>query len=480
VPLTLIETGAIRVEVKHLQLKGRTYYFRRRIPEHVRQLYPGRKRELFFSLKTSDLTEAAKKADRHARQQDALWTAHQNGDVEYGPEVHAAALAMLEAYGLKPGEYDKHWKGQDVEPDPFIWRLEALSGGEGEIIKEQLPPHARLAANLFYGIEKSVPFLSEALALYQSLKGEDDGTKEHSSRQRAVTKFLEGAGDMPVDRYAREHARAFVESLAAEGLKTTTIRRYVRYVSPVFNLAIREYELARPNIFDNIIIPRLGHDAKEVVPFTDDELLILQKACRDRDDDMRWLAALVSDTGMRLGEAVGLACSDVRLADAIPHVVVRWTDTRRVKTAHSERKVPLVGAALWAAERALENASGDHLFPRYIKSGKSSATSASNALAKWIKSLGIPKTTHALRHAMRDRLRNAGATEEIADRIGGWATKGVGQSYGSGHGLEVLHNWMVRTVDASLWGERSSLDPAALNRSKIQSYENSSGQDQCI
>ena len=30
-----------------------------------------------------------------------------------------------------------------------------------------------------------------------------------------------------------------------------------------------------------------------------------------KDDDLRWLVALLSDTGMRLGEAVGLLKSDI-------------------------------------------------------------------------------------------------------------------------------------------------------------------------
>ena len=41
------------------------------------------------------------------------------------------------------------------------------------------------------------------------------------------------------------------------------------------------------------------------------------------DDDLRWLIALLSDTGMRLGEAVGLLKSDIvliqRPLNLIPH-----------------------------------------------------------------------------------------------------------------------------------------------------------------
>jgi integrase len=36
------------------------------------------------------------------------------------------------------------------------------------------------------------------------------------------------------------------------------------------------------------------------------------------DDDIRWLVALVSDTGMRLAEAAGLSLSDFNLQGDIP------------------------------------------------------------------------------------------------------------------------------------------------------------------
>tara|TARA_B110000091_G_C13609766_1_gene388287 strand:- start:385 stop:558 length:174 start_codon:yes stop_codon:yes gene_type:complete len=43
---------------------------------------------------------------------------------------------------------------------------------------------------------------------------------------------------------------------------------------------------------------------------------------------------------------------------------------------------------------------------------------------------------------MRDRLRAVECPADIVDQIGGWATGGVGQGYGSGYGLEVCDKWM--------------------------------------
>ena len=39
----------------------------------------------------------------------------------------------------------------------------------------------------------------------------------------------------------------------------------------------------------------------------------IQEKCRNQDDELRLIIALLSDTGMRLGEAIGLLKSDIVL-----------------------------------------------------------------------------------------------------------------------------------------------------------------------
>ena len=59
----------------------------------------------------------------------------------------------------------------------------------------------------------------------------------------------------------------------------------------------------------------------------------------------------MSDTGMRLGEAVGLAVKDVHLDDETPYINLIPHPWRRLKTKGSERYVPLVGEAHSTAVR---------------------------------------------------------------------------------------------------------------------------------
>ena len=172
----------------------------------------------------------------------------------------------------------------------------------------------------------------------------------------------------------------------------------------------------------------------------------IQEECYRLDDDMRFLVALISDTGMRLSEAAGLHIDDIRLYGDIPHVVVQPHHWRSLKTAASERKIPLVGASLWAAQRIAGQAYDPvFAFPRYNRSGKTNGNSASAALNKWLKSY-VPDgcSVHSFRHSMRDRLRAVNCPTEMIDQIGGWSRETIGQGYGEGYGLNNTYQWLIQ------------------------------------
>jgi len=164
------------------------------------------------------------------------------------------------------------------------------------------------------------------------------------------------------------------------------------------------------------------------------------------DDELRWLIALISDTGMRLGEAVGLLKADIKLSSNIPYIDLKPHTWRSLKTIDSERSIPLVGASLWACERIMDCNNGSRFaFPRYTDMSKCNANSASAALNKWLKEqLTDDYVMHSFRHSMRDRLRAVECPSDVVDSIGGWITAGVGQRYGDGYRLDILNKWMLK------------------------------------
>ena len=141
---------------------------------------------------------------------------------------------------------------------------------------------------------------------------------------------------------------------------------------------------------------------------------------------------------------IGLRTDDVVLNDEVPHLRIRPFGTvRTLKTPASERTIPLIGEALWAATMALEASrkvvdNNSWLFPRYASDREIKATHASNTLNKWLRNLpGISsdKTTHCFRHAMRDRLRAAQVPHDIQEAMG------VGEPGRLARGMDVGILW---------------------------------------
>ena len=130
-------------------------------------------------------------------------------------------------------------------------------------------------------------------------------------------------------------------------------------------------------------------------------------------------------------------------AEALSDRLERYWDGLRLEVFHTkELGLSLVGASFWAAKRVV-NRAHQFAFPVYANFTKCSANSASAALNKWLKSR-VPSgcVVHSFRHSIRDRLRAVECPPDIADAIGGWPNSGVGEKYGSGHGLKAILRYL--------------------------------------
>ena len=237
----------------------------------------------------------------------------------------------------------------------------------------------------------------------------------------------------------------FRDYLFERGLGSSSVKRVFSSIRAIVGLAIKENGIAITNSFVGTFIPD-DRNRKRRLPMPVDVLTKLQEICFDMDDEPRWLIAMLSDTGMRLAEAVGLLSDDINLDDCNPHIKLQEHPWRSLKTISSKREVPLVGASLWAAER-IKNDGNEFAFPKYCSKEKCNANSASAALNKWLKPR-VPDgcVIHSFRHSLRDRLRHVECPSDIVDAIGGWSTEGVGQGYGKGYGLEIKVRWMQKIV----------------------------------
>ena len=286
--------------------------------------------------------------------------------------------------------------------------------------------------------------IEEAKDYYLGLKGQNKPKLFHQVAIRNTQYVINELGNKDLSEYTTIDAGKFRDALLKRGLATSSVRRVFSSVKSIVNLAIKERGLNIVNPFLGVYIPDLD-DTKERRPIPIKTIRKIQSECLSIDDDLRWIVSLISDTGMRLAEAVGLKAEDIKLDTNIPHIIIRPNEKRRLKTRQSERTIPLVGMSLWGATRILVNQPTGYLFKRYNKTSQSNANSASAALNKWLKNyVDKDVVIHSFRHSMRDRLRAVECPADIIDSIGGWSKGSIGEGYGSGYPLEILYKWIKK------------------------------------
>jgi len=293
--------------------------------------------------------------------------------------------------------------------------------------------------------ENDTLLMSEACELYLRLKGvgKDKVFIRTANRNtQYVTKLL---GDRLISSYSSNEAAQFRDWCIDKGMGTKTVKRVFSSIRAIVNLAIAEEGLDCSNAFAKTYFPD-DESSISRQPISMEDIRKVQSLCKDIDDEMRWLIALISDIGMRLGEAAGLLKEDIKLDKPIPYVDLKPHPWRTLKTRGSQRLIPLTNEALWASKRLLEsNNDSIFAFPRYCDETGCKANSASGGLNKWLHQY-VPNNCviHSFRHSLRDRLRAVECPSDIVDDIGGWKTSGVGHGYGNGYPLEVLERWMKK------------------------------------
>ena len=131
-----------------------------------------------------------------------------------------------------------------------------------------------------------------------------------------VTKLL---GDRPISSYSSNEAAQFRDWCIEKGMGMKTVKRVFSSIRAIVNLAIAEEGLDCSNAFARTYFPD-DDNAQSRQPISIQDIRKVQSLCKDTDDEMRWLIALISDTGMRLGEAAGLLKEDKKVNEPIPHI----------------------------------------------------------------------------------------------------------------------------------------------------------------
>ena len=224
--------------------------------------------------------------------------------------------------------------------------------------------------------EDTTPLLSDALELYLSLKAVVKDKVFVRTASRNVSCVIKVFGDRAIRQYSSSEAAIFRDWLIERSISMRTVKRVFASVRAVVNLTITEHGLNCINGFAKPYFPA-DETINNRLAILKESIKKVQALCVEMDDDMRWLISLISDTGIRLGEAAGLHMDDIKLDERIPYIDLKPHPWRSLKTRGSQRRIPLVGLALWACTRLREaNDTSSLAFSRYCNEQSCHANSA--------------------------------------------------------------------------------------------------------
>lgn len=451
--------GLLKVTLKNTYRRGNTIMYQRAVPAKLAGRYSGK--TVKHDLKTSDLTIAEKAVALLNRRYEAEWAGLLAAPESSPASLKAHADAFLKDRGLKPGApmgyapTENHPVSVSLLHDEADGKRMHFAGGDEWLYRnaepsDYLTPIEMEAGKRLHATHAKT--LSDALEFHLELHPQRHDARFVQYQRRVFASLISVTGDREIDTFKRADARTYLEA-ALLNVKTTTVRRRLGVLSAVFAVYIKENDRTRTNPFAGLPIPREGHDRVKRHPFTTPELATLDAACRVKDDSMRWILAMLAGTGARLAEIVGLPLEDIVLDTDIPHVNLQvhpWRDMKGAKGIRGvkDRTVPLVGCALWAAQRVKAEAKDGQrfAFPQYTDGITCKATNASGALNGWIRRLPLNHTCHELRHTVKDQLRAVQCPKEIGDAITGHGKKDTGDEYGYGYNLPVQVEWLSKAL----------------------------------
>ena len=266
----------------------------------------------------------------------------------------------------------------------------------------------------------------------------------HKLKAYAKTKTLKQAVALTAERG---------DKLMASG----TLVVYTHTLSSFFNWALKK-GLVAVNPATRLASPKMQEVSRR--PFNVEELNALVAGlpawslpAGAKRGGRFWVPLIGLFSGMRLGEIVTLSVVDVAVKDGATCFVLRRVKGRSLKTAGSERIVPvhpeLVRLGLLEHVEAMRASGGARLFQDLPGRDQDQVADLfQKRFSYWLtKVLEIKEpglSFHSFRHGFRDALREAGVPIDSTRALGGWARSGgVEERYGQGTRPATLATWMA-------------------------------------
>lgn len=345
----------------YLDLRGKTYYLKMRVPVEFAEIEPMKIIER--SLKTRDRVEAEARCANARAALFAEWRARRAGKAADTRAIFDASIELLKGWGMSFSSMDDLLTGPI---DELLARIEAVAN---------LEPNSAAVPAALGTIDLPDSTLEEMAKKMPDLKAATIKAKNARQRRewcgnfkRAAKDFANHIGKRTVltisDQDAANYEAHWKDRAESGEVSTNYANKQVRYVRQMIDAHFEDIRLPKPrriNVFNNMRVEKLAHedgDERKKLPLP--ELWIKNRLVRDRileglDQEASDIAIIAAICGCRASEVYDVPEADIHLDHPIPHLMLRIVqegpDRRELKGPSSKRMVVLLGAALEAMLR---------------------------------------------------------------------------------------------------------------------------------
>ena len=411
------------MNLRFLYQRGEIWWYTRRVPSEFAHVDPrGRIR---ISLNTDSKEHACKLRDGLVEADKIYWsslvTLNANGELS---EVQNAAAqvryADAKTRALSKG-YEYRPQQSLVENAPLeelVARLEAIDKGASA---SGIPKVADAEA-LLGGAQEPKVLISDALEVYfdeiavddQIYKSDHQKYQWRKVKKRSIAYLTDLIGDIPISEVTRDHALRFkkywidrIEGADGAAVSASTANRHIGNARALH----REYykhlgEENRENPFKNISFKA---KSKTEVPAFEvswlKERFLKPGMFKGLRAELQLITFIMIETGCRPSEIINVRPKDIVLDSAVPFLRIaartHGEKKREIKTATSERDIPLTGVSLEAAKRAVG------AFPHYYDRNE---LFSANLMKAFRSRELFPTKAHrvySIRHSFEKRMQEA-------------------------------------------------------------------------
>ncbi len=438
---------------RYLQQRGKHWHYARRIPAHYSDL--DTRIYIRKSLNTESIEVARVRRDALIEAEDLYWASLSGRTNEERITGRKAQLAMKRFEAAKRQAMAKGFLYMPMDDllqsdghEELVRRLESLErrgGGAPDLLDTQAVLGAVTPPSVT--VTQAFKIYCDEIAMSELLgKSKEQINGWRKIKLRAVNNFIKLHGDMSMDKITREHARKFYKWWAKRLVPTRNQRALTansanRELGNLRKL-YREYwefvgEENRDNPFRRLNFTETG--LKDIPHFEDDwvkQQFLNPTIFKGLNSEATLLFYAMIETGCRPSELANLQEENIVLGHDVPHIRIRASTNRQVKSLASIRDIPLVGVSLAAMKNAPQG------FPHYRDKG--SLLSASLMKAFRTRNL-FPTKNHRIysfRHSFEKRMQEAGL--DFALRCLLMGHKNSRPSYGDGGSMEYRRDELLK------------------------------------